>query len=169
MQEGSGRKNYNDLLGSAGFCLISDCLQYIVCWLSDLRDTQSVTAQDFKWTLMLDCICYWLWLVVVVVGLFLFLLDLSNLHSSFTFIRYIHVLLAYVHMHGLCLSKSEEAIGSPRTVVTDGCVSPCGCWEMGLDPLKEKNLVPLKEQEVLNQRAVSSGLSFCFMTTMKVT
>jgi hypothetical protein len=42
-----------------------------------------------------------------------------------------------INEHYVCLIplRSEEGIGSPGTGVIDGCESPCGCWELSLEPL----------------------------------
>jgi hypothetical protein len=39
----------------------------------------------------------------------------------------------YVHsVCSWCQREPERGVRSPRTVVTNGCESPCGCWELNL-------------------------------------
>ena len=40
--------------------------------------------------------------------------------------------LSVYHMHAWSLQKPEEGIRTPGTGVTDGCETPCGCWEFHL-------------------------------------
>nr|XP_042133715.1 A disintegrin and metalloproteinase with thrombospondin motifs 17-like [Peromyscus maniculatus bairdii] len=45
-----------------------------------------------------------------------------------------------LHMNsGSC--RTEEGIGSPGTGVIDSCESPCGCWELDVDPLEEQPML----------------------------
>lgn len=37
-----------------------------------------------------------------------------------------------------CLQMSEKGVGSPETIVTDGCEPPTECWEPNLSPLQEQ-------------------------------
>ena len=37
-----------------------------------------------------------------------------------------------------CLWKPEESIRSSATGVTDGCESPCRCWELNPNPSEEQ-------------------------------
>lgn len=48
-------------------------------------------------------------------------------------------LFACMHAR-MCLvpAESREGIGSSRTIVTDACEVPCGCWEWSLGPLVGK-------------------------------
>jgi hypothetical protein len=70
-------------------------------------------------------------------------------HYSF-FILYVWVFCMHAclyHMRAWCWQRPQEGVGSSGTEVTDGCESPCGCWEL--------NPGPLEKQPVLNHRAFS--------------
>lgn len=41
--------------------------------------------------------------------------------------------------------RPEESIGRPGTGVTDGCGSPCVCWELSLYPLEGQPVLLITE------------------------
>jgi hypothetical protein len=54
---------------------------------------------------------------------------------------YICFTCVYVSVHhicALCPWMPEDSIGSPETGVTEGCESPCWCWDSNLSPLEEQ-------------------------------
>ena len=53
--------------------------------------------------------------------------------------------ISVCYMDTLCLLRSEEGIGSPRTGITDGCESPGGRWELNFGPLQEQQVLLIAE------------------------
>ncbi|XP_041499312.1 sorting nexin-24 isoform X1 [Microtus oregoni] len=43
-----------------------------------------------------------------------------------------------------CPQRSEEGIGSPRSIVTDRFKIPWGCWGLNLDPLQEQQVFKIE-------------------------
>lgn len=53
----------------------------------------------------------------------------------------------YISVTSVCLVSMEARIGCefPRTVGTDGCGSPCGCWEIYFSSLEEQPVFLIAE------------------------
>ena len=65
-----------------------------------------------------------------------------------------NVSFACIYVHYLCPwypGRTEEAIGSPGVVVTDGCEPPCGCWELNPGPLLEQQVLITTECNFLKE------------------
>lgn len=76
---------------------------------------------------------------------------------SFLFLKiffncmHLSVLLEYINMHCICFWfpwRWEEGIGTPGTLVTDGCELPFRCWELNPGPWWEHQ-VPLTSEPSL--------------------
>ena len=53
---------------------------------------------------------------------------------------YMGILPVYMYVyyvHAWCPQRPEEGTRAPGTGVKDGCVLPCGYWELDLHPLEE--------------------------------
>jgi E3 ubiquitin-protein ligase NEDD4 len=53
--------------------------------------------------------------------------------------------MSVYHVHAWCPQKSEKAIRSPGTVVTDCCELPCGCWKSNPGPVEEQPVLLTSE------------------------
>ena len=44
----------------------------------------------------------------------------------------------FVSVDHVCAVTEKRVLGSPGTVITDGCQPPCGCWDLNSGPLEDQ-------------------------------
>jgi hypothetical protein len=52
----------------------------------------------------------------------------------------LHVCM-YVCMYTMHMFRVQKRVSGPESRVTDSCVLPCGCWEVGQGPLQEQQVL----------------------------
>jgi hypothetical protein len=63
----------------------------------------------------------------------------THTHTHIYIYTYIYVCVCVcVYVYGSCLQTHQKRASDP---ITDGCESPCGCWELNSGPLEEQSVL----------------------------
>ena len=67
--------------------------------------------------------------------------------------------LFYVYEYTVAVFRHQKRALDP---ITDGCESPCGCWELNSEPLEEQSVL-LTTEPPLQPQPVLLSFESCFM------
>lgn len=68
-----------------------------------------------------------------------------------------------------CPQSPEESVRSPRTKVTNGYVSQCGCWKPNSSPLHKQQVLITAEKSLQPNFIILANFLFAYYNDYKLT